>query len=307
VGDPDDGGDGPADAGAQAAIGGSTTLERIACLFPGQGSQRELLRELVLETCPELLEQAIAEVGSDPFDHLSSGTRFVQPAVYCVDIAIWEATRDSISAEAFAGHSLAELVALVAAGSLSVEDGLRLVALRGRLTHVAASEAGGGMLLVRGPLDVSAEVADRCGVSVAADNSPRQTVLSGSWEGLHSATGELRQRGVEVTSLKVPGPFHSPLMQGAREEFGKALADVDFAPPRGAVYSCVTAEPFDDIPRRLAESLTTTVRWREVIEHLHGSGIDHFVEVGPGRAMTALAQDVLEGRREAIRFARAEG
>lgn len=307
MGHSDDSGDGSADAGVEAAIDASTArFARTACLFPGQGSEREQLRQFVLETRPELIELAISEVGADPFDHLSAGTRFVQPAVYCIDIAIWEASRDLIAPEAFAGHSLGELVGLVAAGSLSVEDGLRLVALRGRLTHIAASEAGGGMLLVHGPLEVSAEVADQCGVSVAADNSPRQTVLSGSWEGLHSATSELRDRGVRATSLSVPGPFHSPLMEGASEAFGMALADVDFAPPQGAVYSCVTAEPFDDIPKRLAESLSSTVRWREVIERLHASGIGHFVEMGPGRAMTALAQQVLEDRRDAIRFDRAD-
>src|ERR671917_2440999 len=144
-----------------------------ALLFPGQGSQTADMRETVERRRPDLLELAVAEVGPDLFERATDGTRWAQPAIYCAALA--GAEELGVRADVMAGHSLGEITALVAAGALSADDGLRLVAARGRLMQEAAEETGdGGMTAVRARGDEAreaiAEVAAETGVSIANDN-----------------------------------------------------------------------------------------------------------------------------------------
>jgi malonyl CoA-acyl carrier protein transacylase len=266
-----------------------------AILFPGQGSQAPGMRDAVARVRPDLLALAVDVVGEDPFARADEGTNFAQPAIFCASLAGWAAL-DRPDGDWMAGHSLGELAALVAAGCLGERDGLELVTLRGRLMQRAGEQAGdGGMiaLLGAGAAEHAAELADAHGLAVANDNSPQQIVLSGARAKLPAAARAAKELGLRAMELPVTGAFHSPMMAAAVPEFTAALERVELRPPRVPVLSAVTAQAFDDIPRRLADGLTMPVRWRETMLELHRLGAERFVEVGPGRVLTGLAKRTL--------------
>jgi [acyl-carrier-protein] S-malonyltransferase len=268
---------------------------QVALLFPGQGSQTADMRETVERWRPDLLELACEEVGPDVFDRAADGTRWAQPAIYCAALA--GAEELDVQADIMAGHSLGEITALVAAGALSAEDGLRLVAARGRFMQEAAEETGdGGMTAVRARddnRDTIAEVAAANDVAIANDNAPDQLVLSGAVDSLERLEAELKERGVRGKRLPVAGAFHSPLMEPAVEPFRAVVDGVDFAEPRVPVMSCVTAMPFEDIPGQLVRALTEPVRWLDVVRALDERGVTDFVETGPGGVLTNLVKKSL--------------
>jgi malonyl CoA-acyl carrier protein transacylase len=266
-----------------------------AILFPGQGSQSRDMRESVAQVRPDLLSLVTELVGEDPFPRADEGTDFAQPAIFCASLAGWTALGKP-DGDLMAGHSLGELGALVAAGCLSEPDGLRLVVLRGRLMQRAGEEAGdGGMLalLGTGAAEHADALAQAHGLAVANDNSPQQIVLSGARSALPGAAAAAKELGLRAIELPVTGAFHSPMMAAAVPEFAAALEQVEVGDPRVPVLSAVTAEPFDDVRRRLAEGLLSPVRWRETMLELHRLGTERFVEVGPGRVLTGLAKRTL--------------
>lgn len=266
-----------------------------ALLCPGQGSQQADMRELVERQRPDLLELAREVVGSDPFERMAEGTAFLQPAIYCASIASLERI-PGIEVHAYAGHSLGEVTALAAAGALSAEDGLRLVATRGRLMQRAAgSGSGGAMLAVAGGLSVAAGVAEEFGLTVANDNSPDQVVLSGDEEAVVRARDAVKAGGHRAFKLPIKGAFHSPAMASVVAEFRAALDRTELRTPRAPVYSCVTAAPFEDVRTELAASLTNGVRWREVLMALRDRGVTRFVELAPGKVLSGLVRVTLPG------------
>jgi [acyl-carrier-protein] S-malonyltransferase len=268
---------------------------QFALLFPGQGSQTPDMRETVERRRPDLLELALEEAGPDLFERAADGTRWAQPAIYCAALA--GADDLGVDADVMAGHSLGEITALVAADALSAEDGLRLVAARGRFMQEAAEETGdGSMTAVRakeGNREIIAEVAAANDVAIANDNAPDQLVLSGALAALDSAEAELKERGVRSKRLPVAGAFHSPLMEPAVEPFRAVVETVEFSEPRVPVYSCVTAEPFEDVPQQLVRALTEPVRWLDVMRALDARGVTEFVETGPGGVLTNLVKKSL--------------
>ncbi len=268
-----------------------------AILFPGQGSQTDDMRETLNRYRPDLLPAVTEAVGEDPFARVNDGTQFAQPAIFCASLAGWEALGGP-TGEFMAGHSLGELAALVAAGSLDERDALELVALRGRLMQEAGVREGdGGMvaLLGNGAAEHGHELAEAHGLSVANDNSPQQVVLSGLRSALPDAAAAAGELGLRAMQLDVTGAFHSPMMAAAAPEFAAALQRVEIGPPLVAVISAVTAQPFDDVRARLVEALTSPVRWRETLLALRELGAERFVEVGPGRVLTGLAKRTLQG------------
>jgi [acyl-carrier-protein] S-malonyltransferase len=268
-----------------------------AILFPGQGSQTPEMRDTVAEQRPDLLERVELLLGSDPFARVDEGTHFAQPAIFCASLAGWEAIGHPVG-DYMAGHSLGELAALVAADVLDEQDGLELVALRGRLMHEAGErEGGGGMLalLGNGAAEQAGALAQAHGLAVANDNSPQQVVLSGAGSVIPAAAEAAEELGIRARQLDVTGAFHSPMMASAVPEFRAALDRVKVGSPTVPVLSAVTAEPFDDVRARLAEALTNPVRWRETVLALHGLGVDEFVEVGPGKVLTGLVKRTLRG------------
>jgi [acyl-carrier-protein] S-malonyltransferase len=268
-----------------------------AILFPGQGSQTPEMGDLVARVRPELLEMAAAVVGEDPFARANDGTNFAQPAIFCASLAGWEALGRP-DGDMMAGHSLGELGALVAAGALDEREGLELVALRGRLMEESGRQAGnGGMIAVlgKGASDHAQEIADAHELTVANDNSPLQVVISGAKADLPAALEHAKELGFRAMELDVTGAFHSPMMAAAVPEFERALAQTSFATPRVTVISAVTAQPFTDPRRELADALTMPVRWRETMLTMHERGAERFVDVGPGRVLTGLAKRTLTG------------
>ncbi len=265
-----------------------------AILFPGQGSQTAEMRDEVAAQRPDLLALAVEVVGDDPFARIDNGTRFAQPAIYCASIVGWERLRDAGIRGAFhAGHSLGEVAALVAADALSAEDGLRLVAIRGRLMQESGERAGdGGMLalLGNGAAEHAAAVAEPAGLTVANDNAPNQVVLSGAVANFETAMELAGERRLRAIRLPVTGAFHSPAMAGAAPELEAALAWIDVKAPSVEVVSSITTAPFDDVRARLLDALTQPVRWRETLLALHARGVDRFVETGPGRVLTGLVR-----------------
>jgi malonyl CoA-acyl carrier protein transacylase len=232
-------------------------------------------------------------VGQDPFVRAEDSTRFAQPAIFCASLAGWsELGRPA--GDVMAGHSLGELTALVAAEAISEGDGLELVVLRGELMARAGE---GGMLALLGPgaAESAPDLAAAHGLSVANDNCPTQVVLSGPRGALPAAAAAAQERGLRSTDLPVSGAFHSPMMATAVPEFTAALDRVEIRPARVPVLSAVTAQPFDDVRRRLAEALTMPVRWRETMLEARRLGAERFIEVGPGRVLTGLVKRTLSG------------
>lgn len=270
------------------------SVSKTAVLFPGQGSQTPDMRDAVAARRPDLIELALEVVGDDPFLRVEDGTRFAQPAIYCASVVAWERLRDSgVQADVLAGHSLGEVAALVAAEAISAEDGLTLVATRGRLMQESGERAGDGSMLAllgTGAAERAAQVAEPHGLTVANDNAPNQVVLSGSRGAFDDATVTAKGLGLRAVPLPVTGAFHSPYMAEAVPEFAAALAQVDFAQPRTAVVSSITTQPFDDVAARLADALTMPVRWRETIVALNDGGATRFVETGPGKVLTGLVR-----------------
>jgi malonyl CoA-acyl carrier protein transacylase len=266
---------------------------RTALLFPGQGSQTADMREIVDEVVPELGRRVIQEVGEDPFDRVADGTQFAQPALYCASVALW-VRGGAPRADFIAGHSLGEIGALVAGGSISIEDGLWLAARRGHLMQdVADAQPPGGMLALLGDEAATRRIAATYRLTVANDNAPGQLILSGPKEGLDAAAGEARKVRLKAMPLAVSGAFHTKALARAVPDFGAALARIEVRPPRVPVFSSVTARPFEDIRAELARALVRPVRWRETLFGLRDRGAARFVEVGPGKVLTGLVRRTL--------------
>jgi malonyl CoA-acyl carrier protein transacylase len=254
------------------------------------------MRDLVAAARPDLLALVVAEVGCDPFKRVEESTRFAQPAIFCASVAALNAVgdMDSIGVGWMAGHSLGEFAALVAAGSLAVEDALRLVVLRGQLMDEAAGGAG-AMLALRGAdaWESATEIAFETGTYPANHNSPTQVVLAGLEGAIEDARRIARGRGLRAMVLPVRGAFHTPLMESARAPFAAALATVKVAAPSVPVMSGASAAPFTDIRAELVAALTAPVRWSDVLYGLHSSGARRFLEVGPGNVLTGLVRKTL--------------
>jgi malonyl CoA-acyl carrier protein transacylase len=266
---------------------------RTAVLFPGQGSQTSGMAAVAAAQRPDLLEQARAELGLDPFEHIADGTHLAQPALYCASLAHWKQA-GSPTGDMVAGHSLGELAALVAGGALGAEQGLSLAVVRGRLMEEAAQRTPGGMLASLGGEEPAVrEIAARFGLTVANENAPGQLVLSGAAESISEVRKELRANGAKAIRLPVAGAFHSPLMADAAEAFRAALDEVEFSQPSLPVYSSTAAAPFDDPRDRLAAALTEPVIWCKTLAAMEGAGARTFLESGPGDVLTGLVRRTL--------------
>lgn len=263
-------------------------------LFPGQGSQTSDMRDTAERWCPELAARATQLVGSDPFDRVREGTRFAQPAIFCASVAGWRALEGSIEPDAVTGHSLGEIAALVAGGRLAADDALWLVVERGRLMHEAGTTGTpGGMAAMTGEAEQVETIRDGLDLVVANYNSPGQVVLSGPLVGVEAAVERGKELGVRVTRLPVSGAFHSPLMEPMLTRFEEVVENTPVHPGAGpTVFSSATCAPVEDVAATLIGGLTSPVRWQQTIEVLVGSGVETFVEAGPGRALTRmLAKD----------------
>jgi malonyl CoA-acyl carrier protein transacylase len=272
-----------------------------ALLFPGQGSHAEGMDEPWREH--PLMARGLEVLGFDPFARLHEGTAMQQPALLLCSLCAWAHEgwdEPEAPASAAAGHSLGEYAALVAAGALTFDDAVALVAERGAAMDAAARLQAGGMLALLGGEDHAVRgLATRFGLTIANDNAPGQLVLSGADDAIAGAERVAREEtGARARRLDVAGAFHSPLMAPAAERLAAALDRTPFAPPRLPVYANATAAPFGDPRRELAEHLLQPVRWRETLLAMRAAGMERFVELGPGAVLTGLVKRTLGIRGE---------
>ena len=269
-----------------------------ALLFPGQGSHAEGMDEPYRDH--PLFERGLELLGYDPFERLTDGTRYQQPALFLCSVAAWEQWRaegdEEDEASAAAGHSLGEYAALVAAGALQFEDAVRLVDERASAMADAGEQNAGGMVAMLGGDGRSVRaMASRLGLVVANDNAPGQLVLSGSVDALDEAEEVARDEvGARARRLDVTGAFHSALMEPAAERLRAALETTPVSELRIPVYSNGTAAPFVDVRRELSQNLLRGVRWRETLLAMRTAGIERFVELGPGTVLTGLVKRTLQ-------------
>lgn len=263
-------------------------------MFPGQGSQVAGMRDTVATQAPDLLARCIELVGEDPFPRVDDSTAFAQPAIFCASLAAWEPLADRVAPVAFAGHSLGELSALAAAGAVAVDDALALVVTRGRLmAEAATADPDGGMLAVLGGTpDAVDRLAAKHGVTVANDNAPGQSVISGGSAALQALAAEAREDGLKAMALGVAGAFHSPAMAPAASDFAAALRAIRWTTPSAPVLSCRTAAPFADPSGELARALTEPVRWRDTVLALRDAAAPALLDVGPGRVLAKLTRRI---------------
>jgi [acyl-carrier-protein] S-malonyltransferase len=277
-----------------------------AVIFPGQGTQvagmgqvwRDHPAWAVVEAAETTLGQSLAPLLLGDSPEALARTRESQLAVLLVSLVAWEASRDRLpDPVAFAGHSLGQVTALIASGSLSLHDGIRLAARRAELTQSAADRHPGAMAaLVGADPDQATEACEAAGGDcwVANDNAPGQVVIAGTPEGLERATKAAQGLGVRrVMPLKVGGAFHTPLMAEAADGLAEVLEDMVFAPPSAPVVSNADARPYDDSDgwrERLVRHLVSPVRWRPSMETLVQLGATTLVEVGPGTTLAGLAK-----------------
>ena len=281
-----------------------------AFVFPGQGAQFVGMGKDLYENNPvakEMFDKANEILGFNITDLMFNGTdedlrqtKVTQPAIFLHSVILAKTMGDDFNPDMVAGHSLGEFSALVAAGALSFEDGLRLVSARAQAMQKACENTPSTMAAVLALPD--AKVEELCasvteGVVVPANyNCPGQIVISGSIEGVDAACAKMLEAGAKrALKLKVGGAFHSPLMEPARAELADAIAHTDFHAPKCPVYQNVNAEPQTDpktIKKNLIAQLTAPVRWTQTIQNMIAAGSDTFVEVGPGAVLQGLVKKI---------------
>jgi [acyl-carrier-protein] S-malonyltransferase len=284
-----------------------------AVLFPGQGSQYPGMADpwvshpvgaATLEECSEVLGWDVVEACRDE-DRLAD-TAVVQPALFACDVAAFRVLEaEGMRFAATAGHSLGEFAALVAAGSTGLRPTMEAVVARGRAMHDAAEAFPGAMSALVGisPQDAAeiVRVAGRGDVlTVANENSPKQTVVSGSVPAVERAEDLAHSRRARVVRLKVSGGFHSPLMEPAMRAVREAVARLDFEAPRFPVVPNVSGRPTSHpyaLRDLLSRHLVSPVRWERSIRALADDGIELFVEAGPGDVLAKLAKRGAPGAR----------
>lgn len=285
-------------------------MNKTAYVFPGQGAQFVGMGKDLYDNYPQaaqLFEQANEILGFRITDILFAGTdeelkqtKVTQPAVFLHSVIRAICLGEEFKPDMVAGHSLGEFSALVAAGALTFEDGLRLVSKRAQAMQKACELQPSTMAAVLGlpdaqVVEILKEVQDE--IVVAANfNCPGQLVISGSIEGVDKACELLKAAGAKrALRLNVGGAFHSPLMEPAREELARAISETTFSKPICPVYQNVTASAVQDpeqIKSNLIAQLTAPVRWTESVEAMILDGASRFVEVGPGTVLQGLVKKI---------------
>ena len=288
----------------------------IATIFPGQGSQSVGMLAEASERSPIVRERFTEASDALSFDlwqltqqgpaEVLGQTENTQPALLTASVALWDALqalRDvPLKVQAMAGHSLGEYSALVCAGAISFVDGVGLVRKRGELMQQAVPSGQGGMAAILGLDDskVRACCAAVAGVVTAANyNAPGQIVIAGEKSAVAAAIHACKDAGAKrAVALDVSGPFHSPLMASAAEEFSEVLNAIQVHMPEITVVQNVEARPATDehdIRANLVAQLSAPVRWTETIERLIRDGAEQFIEAGPGSVLSGLVKRIARG------------
>ncbi|MDY0101709.1 MAG: ACP S-malonyltransferase [Lentimicrobium sp.] len=280
-----------------------------AYVFPGQGAQfvgmgKDLYEKsdaakVMFEKANEILGFRITDLMFSGTDEDLRQTRVTQPAIFLHSVILAKTLGDTFKPDMTAGHSLGEFSALVAAGALSFEDGLRLVYARAMAMQKACEAEPSTMAAILGLDDSRVEgvLADIQEVVVPANyNSPGQLVISGSVKGIEVACELLKAAGAKrALPLKVGGAFHSPLMEPARVELESAIKATEFSVPVCPVFQNVTGKHYTDpaqIRENLIAQLTAPVRWTQTVQNMVEYGATNFTEVGPGTVLQGLVKKI---------------
>lgn len=283
-----------------------------AYVFPGQGSQfigmgkdlyeKSASAKALFEQANEILGFRITDIMFEGTDEALKQTKVTQPAIFLHSVILAKENPE-FKPDMVAGHSLGEFSALVAAGALSFEDGLRLVSTRALAMQKACEANPSTMAAVLNLSDkviedICASISDE--VVVAANyNCPGQVVISGTTAGIEQAGEKLKTAGAKrVLVLPVGGAFHSPLMESAREELAAAIEATTIVSPICPIYQNVNAKPSTDvatIKANLIAQLTGAVRWTQSVQNMVADGATSFVECGPGKVLQGLVKKISAG------------
>jgi [acyl-carrier-protein] S-malonyltransferase len=279
-----------------------------AYVFPGQGAQfvgmgkdlynsNPLAKEL-FDKANDILGYSITDIMFNGTDEQLKETKITQPAVFLHSVISALCLGDEFKPAMVAGHSLGEFSALVAAGALSFEDGLRLVYARAMAMQKACEVTPGTMAAIVGLDDETVEkvcqqVSTENNVVVAANyNCPGQLVISGNIDAVNQACEMLKEAGAKrALPLKVGGAFHSPLMQPAKDELQTAIENTSFAEPKCPIYQNVDGLAHttpEEIKKNLIAQLTSSVRWTSSVQNMIKNGANDFTECGPGKALQGM-------------------
>ncbi len=284
-------------------------IQMKAFVFPGQGAQFVGMGKDLYENskeAKELFEQANDILGFRITDLMFEGTdedlkqtKVTQPAIFLHSVLLAKSMGENFKPEMVAGHSLGEFSALVAAGAMSFEDGLKLVSQRAMAMQKACEAEPSTMAAIVGLEDAIVE--EVCNsieeVVVAANyNCPGQLVISGSFAGIDKACEILTEKGAKrALKLPVGGAFHSPLMEPARAELAAAIEATEFNTPVCPIYQNVSATSFTEpaqIKENLVAQLTAPVKWTQTVQNMIANGATSFTEVGPGKVLQGLVKKV---------------
>lgn len=280
-----------------------------AFVFPGQGAQFVGMGKDLYDNVPlakELFDRANEILGFPITDIMFAGTdeqlkqtKVTQPAIFLHSVILARSLGDAFKPDMAAGHSLGEFSALVAAGALGFEDGLKLVSKRAMAMQKACEQNPSTMAAIIALPDEKVEeiCASVDGVVVAANyNCPGQLVISGAVEAVDAACEKAKAAGARrALRLPVGGAFHSPLMEPAKQELEKAIAEAPFQTPVCPVYQNVDAKPYTDpaaIKANLIAQLTAPVRWTYIVKNMLADGVTEFTELGPGSVLQGLIRKV---------------
>ena len=280
-----------------------------AFVFPGQGAQFVGMGLDLYENhseAQELFENANEILGFSITDIMFEGTaedlkqtKVTQPAIFLHSVILSKAMGDAFTPNMVAGHSLGEFSALVANGTLSFEDGLKLVSKRAMAMQKACEANPSTMAAVLGLDDDVVEkiCVETPGIVVPANyNCPGQLVISGEIDAVNLANEKMKEAGARrALLLPVGGAFHSPLMEPAREELAAAIEETTFSEPSCPIYQNVpttAVNTADEIKQNLIAQLTAPVKWTQSVQQMIADGAKHFTEVGPGKVLQGLVRKI---------------